>query len=295
MTRGCWFTAVLALFVVLLLPVLGPGPAVVPTRAGAQETTPEADPDCDDATEPNDEAVDAQELPETTACLTAEHDDAGQDFYLWTVSEDDAAQRWTIATTGLPNQAISINVFHSELDDAGVVVDQTALASADGGANEGTSLTNLLWPAGEYLIGVATSGAGTYQLTITAGDPTPDDDESEPNDDATTAQSVTGEFALTGDRTGTEDWYAWQIPNASEGQLWRLSAQFPLQGGGALRLYREDLTPLFDGGVGPDGRAVLDDIGLPAGTYLISVPSVTDAERHLHPRSRARGDGRAGR
>jgi hypothetical protein len=247
MTRGCWFAAVLAVFVVLLLPVLGPGPAVVPTRAGAQETTTEADPDCDDATEPNDEPVDAQELPEITACVAAEHDEAGQDIYRWTVSEEDAGQRWTIATTGIPNQAISIDVFHADLDANGVVVDQTPMASADSGANEGASLTNLLWPAGEYLIGVATSGAGAYQLTITAGDPTPDEDEAEPNDDATVAQQVTGEFGLTGDRRDTEDWYSWQIPNASERQLWRLSAQFPLQGGGALRLCSTAALAPMDG------------------------------------------------
>jgi len=261
-----------AIVLVLMFTLVG----VRPAGGFAQVPPSDAPDDCVDSDEPNDEPSDAQALPEITACVTAEHDEAGQDLFTWSVSAADAAQRWTITTTGIPGQAISLQVYDGELDPDGIVVNQLPLAKSDGGAGIGASLGNLLWPAGDYLIGVATSGAGAYRIDIVPGDPVQATDEFEPNDAADTAESVTGAFAVAGDRTDTEDWYAWEIPNASETQLWRLAIQYPVGIVENLTLYREDLTTIFDRTAGLDGRLVLDDIGLPAGRYYIAVPAAVE-------------------
>ena len=261
---------------VAIVGVLTFAAALVPATVGST-TTPPATAECVVAVEPNDEAPDAQDLPATAACVTAEHDNATQDVYNWTVGEAEAGQRWTIAVTGIPSQAVTLQVYRVELDESGTVLSSEQLAAADGGAGEGASLANLLWPAGEYVVGVGTSGPGPYELTITAGDPAPGVNDPEPNDAADQAASVAGEFGVAGDRAGSADWFAWELDAAAAAQRWELRLQLPVLSAANLHLTTEDGTEIYSGAVDTTGSLRLVDIGLEPGHYLISVDSATDA------------------
>ncbi len=132
---------------VLLIPVASMG-----TAATLTASTPPAT-DCIVSIEPNDEAPDAQDLPATESCVTADHDNGTQDVFNWTVGQAEAGRRWSIAVSSVPGQAVTLQVYRVELDDAGTVLSAEKLAGADGGPGEGAALSDLLWPAGEYLDG----------------------------------------------------------------------------------------------------------------------------------------------
>ncbi len=262
--------------------VLAGALAVVPVLAGGPRpaeaaTTPPTGPatDCIAAEEPNDQPADAIVLPATEACVMAEHEAGGQDLFLWSVDEAESARRWTITMGPAADQAVTVQVHRVELDESGVVIATEQLAAADAGPGQAAELTDLLFPPGEYVLGVSTSGPAPYELTVAAGTRSPDLVETEPNDGLDQATPVAAEFAVAGDRAGSIDWFAWDLDDAAAGQLWDLHLQLPVLASGYLHLATADGTEIFSGAGDPTGTLVLSDVGLDAGRYLLWVDSAS--------------------
>ncbi|MEJ7762089.1 MAG: hypothetical protein WKF80_04790, partial [Thermomicrobiales bacterium] len=252
--------------VAVLLPVM---PLLVPVAIVAQTPgTPTAASDCIPEMEPNDQPPDAMRLPATTACVAGDNTGPDQDVVRWTLDEAGAALAWDISATGIPGQAVSVNVYPIDPAAAEGTVPELLL-KAGGGAGREASLTGLYWPAGDYLIGVATSGAGTYRLTIAPSAVTPNPGDVEPNDDAATATELTGAFALSGDRAGSADWYAWELDEADAASHWDLTFRAGVGTGAFLQVSTEDQVPILYRAVAPDGILSVPDLGLAAGRYLL--------------------------
>jgi hypothetical protein len=189
----------------------------------AQDATPEARTDCIEAEEPNDQFAEAIDLGSGEACATASDVPGGQDLYRWTVGPDDATTRWTISVTAIEGQLSKIEPYRVVLDDAGVITEATKLISVGGDMNLPSVLTDAIFPVDTIIvIGVATSGAGSYTLSIERGRESPPADDTEPNDDAETATGVEGAFALSGDQNASVDVIAWTVseddlPEAARG------------------------------------------------------------------------------
>lgn len=183
--------------------------AVLATRAdAAAQGTPQAT-TCVVSREPNDTVANAVDLGTGAACATAENaGGGGQDVYRWTVPADQPAARWTITTTDIAGQASIIEVYAVQLDAAGTVTAATKLVSVPGGSGKTAGLRDLIWQPGTYYVGVAASGPGPYTLTIARGTPEPAQNDASQHDTPETAIPVQGAFALTGDRTGTDDVFA---------------------------------------------------------------------------------------
>ena len=96
-------------------------------------------------------------------------------------------------------------------------------------------------------------------------------------------------------RIGSEDHYAWSLDDTAAASHWRLSLQGVVGNSALLRLVAADGTELYSDWTGADGRLVLEDVGLPPGTYQIVVsgsapgasPYVLEASRDRRPRAPA--------
>ncbi|MBA2246806.1 MAG: hypothetical protein H0W23_01650, partial [Chloroflexia bacterium] len=250
----------LTLVVLVLLSLLG-------TTAGitiAQRSTPASPAGCLVAVEPNDLPSDAVELPPGASCASAGNAASGQDLYRWTVSEEEAARRWTISVTAIAGQVAALEVYNVEIDAAGTILAATKLVSTTGGVDQPVSHQNLLWAPGTYYIGVASSGPGPYQLAITMGDPLPDTVEP--------AAEVPGAFAVAG-AGDPATVITWILDEADAGSHWTLQLQGSVAAGLRLEMANTAGETLLAVQVGPNGIANIPDLGLPAGAYTISVRS----------------------
>ncbi|MGB3330099.1 MAG: discoidin domain-containing protein, partial [Thermomicrobiales bacterium] len=249
--------------------------AVLATRAdAAAQGTPQAT-TCVVSREPNDTVANAVDLGTGAACATAENaGGGGQDVYRWTVPADQPAARWTITTTDIAGQASIIEVYSVQLDAAGTVTAATKLVSAAGGSGKAAGLRDLIWQPGTYYVGVAASGPGPYTLTIARGTPEPAQNDASQHDTPDTAIPVQGAFALTGDRTGTDDVFAWTLDAGQAARHWTVQIQAPVGSGMPASLADASGTVLFSGYVGANGVLDLPDLGLAAGTYLIRIQQV---------------------
>ncbi|MDQ3655802.1 MAG: hypothetical protein M3457_12065, partial [Chloroflexota bacterium] len=233
----------------------------------AQPATPAtANSSCAVATEPNDQPAEATELGSGAACGTGEYPGGGQDLYRWTVSEADASSRWSFTLTPVPGQVGLVEVFDVELDAAGTIIAATKLVSAIGEASAVTSLANLLWPPGDYYIGVAYSGPGAYQFDIAAGDPLPED--TAVSDVPATVSDAFEIAAMPGD---TQAAIAWTVTDAASVNQFDLHLQGPVAAPLSWEIASETSGTLFTGAAGADGAAQLLDVGLDAGNYTITV------------------------
>ncbi|MGN6483848.1 MAG: hypothetical protein ACTHMX_05540, partial [Thermomicrobiales bacterium] len=246
-----------------------------PVTAAAAQGTPSADA-CTVAQEPNDQVADATDLGTGAVCATAANATGGQDVYRWTVGPDDSASTWSITTTDIAGQASQIEVFSVAQDDAGTVTEATKLVSVPGGTGAGAGLRDIIWQPGTYYVGVASSGPGPYTLTIARGTPLPAQNDPQGHDTPQTAVPVSGAFAISGDRSGADYFYAWTLDADQATHHWSIA----LQGGVGTTAYLEITNPdgavVTSGQAGADGIVTLSDLGLAAGTYTLRVPGQTD-------------------
>ncbi|HWK81436.1 MAG TPA: hypothetical protein VNP95_11735, partial [Thermomicrobiales bacterium] len=233
--------------IILIVAALAAGPGVA-----AQGTPPPAATSCVVAKEPNDQVADAVDLGSGAVCATAANATGGQDVYRWTVAPDDAASTWSISTTDIAGQASQLEVYAVQLDASGAVTAATKLVSVPGGTGAGAGLRDLIWQPGTYYVGVASSGPGPYTLTIAKGTPLPAQNDPQGHDTAQTAIPVTGDFALSGDRSGADDFYAWTLDADQATHHWAID----LQGAVGTTAYLEIASP--DGAVITSGRASAD-------------------------------------
>lgn len=244
------------------------------THAG---TTPAGD--CIAADGSNVDIAHAQTLPAPQACITATNADGMQGVYWWTLDDAAAAQRWTLAMSAVPGQAVTLQVHRVEVDGSGLTLSDETLASADGGPGEGATITDVLLPPGRYIVGSVASGPGAYQVDIAPGAPIPAVADTEPNDSAEQAAAVSGEFGASGDRAGTPDWFAWDVgaESGDGGATWQLSLQVPAATTGAMRLVDGSGAELAARAVDAEGRLRIPDMALSPGRYFVEVASSTEA------------------
>ncbi|MBA2468408.1 MAG: hypothetical protein H0V37_03270, partial [Chloroflexia bacterium] len=241
--------------------------ATVSPSASAQPATPATvDSTCVVATEPNDQPAEATDLGSGAACGRGDYPGGGQDLYRWTVTDDDAAARWSFTLTPVPGHVGLVEIYDVEIDDAGTILAATRLVSKMGEAGAITSLPNLLWPPGEYYVGVAYSGPGAYQLDIAAGDPLPAD-----VDIADTPAPVSDAFAITAMPGETSAMVEWTVTDAASGNHFDIRLQGPVASPLAWDLADETGGTLFSGTTGANGVGTLPDIGLEAGTYTVTI------------------------
>ncbi|HEU5433531.1 MAG TPA: hypothetical protein VFU81_17830, partial [Thermomicrobiales bacterium] len=143
---------------------------------------------------------------------------------------------------------------------------------------------NLLFPAGAYLLGISRSGtvsgdalqSDAYRLTIAAGDPLPPLGDREPNDSGDAATAVASAFSLTGDRQGSDDWYAWTIAAADAAKGWELDAQAGVGESLTIQLQDSNGATITNAATDATGRIALYDLGLAPGTYRIDIAAGPD-------------------
>jgi len=226
--------------------------------------------------EPNDEAPDAQSL-DGPVCVTGEIVAADQDVFRWELDETAARERWTLVLSGLPGQAGVVRLYRPTFSPDGGTL--TAVDEVIGAANQPgdppATISDVLLPPGVYLVGIGSSGPAPYRLDILPGTPLPPNLDQEPNDTTETATPVAATIATSGDQIGSEDRYAWSLDEAAAASHWRLSLQGVVGNSALLRLVAADGTELYSDWTGADGRLVLEDVGLTAGTYQIVVSGST--------------------
>jgi len=245
------------------------GAEAVPAQAVAAACVP--------VTEPNDQPAQATELAAGASCATSANAAGGQDLYRWTVDEPGAAKRWTISTSPIAGQAVTLDVYTLEIDASGVVTNAVKLLEARSGFGTPATLADLLLRPGTYYAGVATTGAGPYRLAIEQGGPLPPVGDAGDHGTSALAEPVKGAFSVTGDRATSADVFAWTIDAQGAAGHWMIALQGPV--GDALQLTISDAagTQLYAGTASPDGRLIVPDIGLNAATYFLTVASSSEA------------------
>ena len=241
----------------------------------AEQATPGVG-SCAIASEPNDDVATALDLGTGAVCASAENPKGGQDLYRWTVGEGDATALWTMRTTSIPDQGSIIEVYRVETDSSGAVLNADKLLSVTGGDAASAGAQDLLWAPGVYYVGVATSGAGPYQLTISRGNATPTANDAGDHSPVDNALPVAGAFSLAGDRAGTNDVFTWTLDATDAQRHWVLELQGPVGSAPVLQVADERGNRIVDGTAAADGRFVIPDLGLGAGTYAVSVQSSSD-------------------
>ena len=200
-----------------------------------------------------------------------------QDLFVWTVSERDAAARWTFTLVGVLGGPTGLDVVPvtSAPGDPLAVGEPLLRVDAAPGA-PGTAADVLVAP-GRYLLGVSKgAGGGDYRFDVAPGAPPPPSADAEPNDTAETASAVAGAFAVSGALAGSEDWFAWEVPSGN--QTWRLAVQAELGTVPRLTLLAADGQTLVERTADGRGRLAIEDLALAAGVYRVRLyPAVTDA------------------
>jgi hypothetical protein len=247
-----------------------------PSPIAAQPATPAGN-GCVVANEPNDEVSTAVELGAGPVCASSENATGGQDLYRWTVEEGDTGSSWTMGTTTIPDQVSLIEVYRVETDTAGTVTAAAKLLSVTGGDDPAAGARDLFWSPGVYYIGVATSGPGSYRLSIEKGITLAAINDSGVHDSVATAYPEAGAFSLSGDRSATADVLAWTIDERGAAGHWTLTVQGPVGDKPRLTIADAAGTQLFAGTAGSDGRLILPDMGLNAATYFLTVASSSEA------------------
>ena len=152
----------------------------------------------------------------------------------------------------------------------------TRLACGD--SRDEVVFRGLLIAEGRYLLTVSGDGGleDRYRLTVGASTAPQQEREVEPNDDASTANPVTGAFAVGGDLIGGPDTFAWTISEADAATAWHIDASGTPGLGASIELLGPDGTWLAEGTLGYEGTARIWDLQLAAGTYTIALTSNTN-------------------
>jgi hypothetical protein len=256
--------------------------------------------DCTKEIEPN-------EMPDTALAIagavchsgTLDADDL-LDHYLWTVSPEDARQRWEVAVSSVEGVPATVTVTSVTSDAAAPTIALGQAVSearpAEDMALRGAS-TQVLLPAGRYLVSVTPSappGDATtrYQLDLEPGPPFPESADKEPNDDPVSATPLEGAFEVSGDALGSVDHIAWQPGGPVTGELWAVEALGPWGRSIALTVLDADGEIIGDVYQEPDGTARIPDLGLGPGPYIIRVTSlITDVTPYILRTTRREGSG----
>ncbi|MET0772788.1 MAG: hypothetical protein ABWZ82_06875, partial [Candidatus Limnocylindrales bacterium] len=269
-------------------------PGAVATRPPGPWVDPPPPPDgCLAETEPNDQPVVAGSLP-TEFCLggtLVEYTD--QDLFFWDVAPEDGITTWDVTVRGVPTAYTSIRFFPltSPPDVLPLEIEGIPTPRVDSDVWIGTPpLTGQVQLApGRYLLGIS-RGLPGYKQDITddrqywvhlrrGGSPAPRGD-TEPNEAPTQATPISGAVRLGGDLGGTHDVYRWSLGPDDVATPWRVTVRSPRKARLTVEVQRPDGTTVsYASADAHTGEAVVHDLGLTAGDYLIELtPAAVDAQ-----------------
>ena len=277
----------------LLAAIIATSPAMAaPAAVTGQSAVPVVG-SCAAEAEPDDDLKTAPSLAGNvcvSGTLPAEDD---QDLWLWEVSPQGSLLTWTFTMDGVPSTITSVHVLRIS-SSPGVLPltagDEVLRVDSHADSRDTGVTTDVRLDPGRYLLGIsrgkplahAVPSSFDYRATITQTGTLPRSGDVEPNDDAAHASPIAGVYEVSGDLQGSLDEYAWTLSPEDATHSWELGLRSPVGTSTYENLLAADGQQLASARVGPDGLAVIHDLKLPAGTYLVSVtPSATSAAPYV--------------
>ena len=249
--------------------------------------------------EPNNEPSTANKV--SGAVLLVGTMDAGdQDAFEWSVSDVDAAKRWTFELQGIPGELTIVEVMRIEYADNGVDVRSReklfTMGTRDG--SKPSIHADLLFEPGEYVLGVAHNAGGggfrppagsiefdralsgqavvekqpgAYRLSIREGDGLRLKQGSESPSTRTTALKMRAgsQSALLSD--SADSWFQVDIAEKDALQNWDIVGQVPVGRAAMATLYASDNTRLATAAADGKGKFLFPDLGLAQGSYFVEL------------------------
>jgi hypothetical protein len=193
-------------------------------------------------------------------------------------SDGDRDRYWADIDRSRTDELTDISLTWSDGRQRGLCIgDDQGSTIACGSGSDGIQLRGLLLSAGRYLLTVDGSGGPEDRYTLavrSSGIPQPPR-EVEPNDDATTAQPVSGAFVVGGDVASGPDMFAWTLSDAEASGSWHLDLSTTLGARGYLTLRGPDGSELTSTTTADTGDGRLWDLRLAPGTWTIEVEAAS--------------------
>jgi hypothetical protein len=213
--------------------------------------------------EPNDTPAEANAVAGNVLLMGAMQQ-GDQDGFMWTVSDEDARQRWTFKLDGIPGRLTVVDVLRLEYtEDGKSVAGVTRLLKL--GSRDGIRpaiAEDLLFEPGDYLLGLVSAGGGAsaapfrppaaslsfgeaapasdapatpaepapgaWRLSITAADPLRVAGAAEPHASVEEARAVRLGLEYAELTAAPSSWYAFEFKEEDAQRRWDISAQIPV-------------------------------------------------------------------
>jgi hypothetical protein len=236
---------------------------------------------CAAEAEPND-APDTLPVVTGPLCVEGELPSGDQDLVLWDNPVASAATPWVIRVDGVPGTLTSLKVLTiaSEPGVTPIIAGTQVLEVAASPDATGPVVSEpVLLPAGTLILGISRSAQPDGSEPALTGyrfqlEPAPfieTPDETEPNDDATTASPIDGSTVISGDASGSWDTYAWNVDGTPDDQAWTVALQATVGSALVLTLRSPDGADLATAYLDARGRATLPDLRLEPGPWQLIV------------------------
>jgi len=251
--------------------------------------------------EPNNTPAEANRIDGSVTIMGSMQGD-DQDGFVWTVSDVDAQKRWTLELNGIPGALTIVEVMRLEYADNGVDVEERTtlftIGSRDG--SRPALAEDLYFEPGEYVLGVANSGAGSgsfrppsnsisfddpdgstetlageqpggYRLAIREGKTLPLASKPPLNASREAAQEARLGSYFSSLSSGTDSWFQYAVKDNQKGQKWTLHGQVPA-GRSATVFFRDAAGEELSRTVADrKGKFAFQDLGFDADSYYLEV------------------------
>jgi Mg-chelatase subunit ChlD len=228
-------------------------------------------------------------------------DASDQDAFEWSVSDVDAAKRWTFELQGIPGELTIVEVMRVEYAENGVDVRSRqklfTMGTRDG--SRPSVHEDLLFEPGEYVLGIAHNGSGggfrppagsldfdravtggqpaakqppgAYRLSIREGDALRLKQGSESAATRVKALKMRpgAQSALLSD--SADSWFQVDMGEKDALQKWDITGQVPVGRQAKATLFAPDNTPLATAEADGKGKFSFPDLSLGKGTYFIEM------------------------
>jgi hypothetical protein len=257
-------------------------------------------------TEPNDTPETANRIAGAVRVL-GNMPTGDQDGFIWTVSDVDAQQRWSLELEGIPGALTVVEVIRLQYaeDGAGVAGRKVlfVLGSRDG--SRPAVADDLVFEPGEYLLGIARAGGsapfrpavdsvsfdpegsaaapeqdpGSYRLTLREGKAFGMSASAVENSTREKALAVRPGRGHLGYASAADGWFEIVVSEADAKQSWDLLAQAPVGRDISLTLFDARGTKLSSASGNKRGQARLPELSLAAGQYRAHVKAEPETLR----------------
>ncbi len=256
--------------------------ALVPAVSAVQRVTAQdGTVTCTREAEPND-TPDASPVVSGPFCLEGTLPSQDQDLIRWELPEAAAATPWRVSVQGVPGALTGLKILTiaSEPGISPIIAGPQVLeVAAPPTATDPVATDPVLLPTGTLILGISRSDAGDgrtlpsldYRFSLEPLSPLAAVTEVEPNDDAASATPIAGETAIAGDASGSWDWYAWDVGGTPADQAWQVALQGVVGSPVTMTLRDPDGEDVATAGLDALGYAMLPDLQLRPGTWLLGV------------------------